>query len=275
MTAERARHRVVITVGRIPIAVRTADAAFVRMLRRRYEGFLESGADLPCEYEFDVELSPPAGVDPDADVQVSRRDEAWVIERGDFRAEWDPRSRHGHIRQAANPYSIDSVLRIVHTLILAMRGGCLVHSASAVRGGKAYLFAGVSGAGKTTISRLAPRDVKVLTDEVSYVCREPAGYRAYGTPFAGELGRPGANVDAPLAGVFLLAQGPENRIDPVPPAQAARAMLGNTLFFAQDAALVRGVFDGALDLVQSVPVRQLTFVPDARVWDLVGCEETA
>lgn len=264
--------RVVITVGRVPVGIRTADTAFLRMLRARYAGFLADDPEAACDWEFDVVLALPAGLDPDADVRVFREGGAWVLERGDFRAEWDPDRRHGAIRQAPNPYSLDSVLRIVHTLVLAQRGGCLVHSASAVRAGRAYLFAGVSGAGKTTISRLAPPDVQVLTDEVSYVCRETGGYRAYGTPFAGELGRPGANTDAPLAAVFLLAQGPQNRIDPVPAAEAARAMLGNTLFFAQDAALVRRVFDGALDLVQSVPVRRLTFVPDARVWELVGQE---
>ena len=46
----------------------------------------------------------------------------WHLERGDFRAEWDPATRRGRIRQSANPYSIDTVLRIVHTLVLARRG---------------------------------------------------------------------------------------------------------------------------------------------------------
>jgi hypothetical protein len=93
----------------------------------------------------------------------------WVMERGDFRAECDPVGRRGWVRQSANPYSIDAVLRMLHSLILAREGGFLVHAASAVRNGRAFLFAGVSGAGKTTISRLAPPDVVLLTDEISYV----------------------------------------------------------------------------------------------------------
>jgi hypothetical protein len=35
------------------------------------------------------------------------------------RAEWDPVARRGPIRQSANPYSLDTVLRNVHTLVLA------------------------------------------------------------------------------------------------------------------------------------------------------------
>ena len=51
---------------------------------------------------------------------------------------------------------------MLHSLILARDGGFLVHAASAVRNGRAFLFAGVSGAGKTTIWRLAPPDVALL-----------------------------------------------------------------------------------------------------------------
>jgi hypothetical protein len=84
------------------------------------------------------------------------------------------------------------------------------------------------------------------------------------------LGVPGANVRAPLAAVYLLAQGPENRIEEVGQAQAARALLGSVLFFAHDPQLVGRVFDTVCELVAQVPVRRLVFVPDARVWKMIG-----
>jgi hypothetical protein len=195
--------------------------------------------------------------------------------RGFSRAALDPVARRGRIRQSENPYSIDSVLRIVHTLALAREGGCLMHSASAVVAGRAFLFAGASGAGKTTISRLAPAHVALLSDEVSYVRRAAGGYRAHGTPFAGELARAGDNVSAPLAAIYLLEKGPANAVEAVAPQDAARAILANILFFAEDDELVRVVFDAALELAASVPVRRLTFAPDARVWDLVEREARA
>ena len=64
----------------------------------------------------------------------------------------------------------------------------------------------------------------MLTDEISYVRKEADGYYAYGTPFAGDLARPGENLRAPLAALYLLAQGPENRIDAVGAADAARGL---------------------------------------------------
>jgi len=266
--AELERISTVIEVGGVPVRVNTTDPGFADLVRKRYEGFL-SASEHP-EADFDVELAPPVGTDPNADVRVTHDAGRWTLLRGDFRAEWEPAARRGWIRQTSNPYSIDAVLRIVHSLVLAGEGGLLLHSASAIRNGRAFLFAGVSGAGKTTISRLAPHDVTLLTDEVSYVRRRGQDYVAFGTPFAGELAKVGENVSAPVAALYLIAHGPENRIDPVSPGEAARALLANVLFFAEEEQLVQAAFHAAFEFVSRVPVSRLTFVPDSRVWELIG-----
>jgi len=250
------------------VRVNTSDPGFFALLQNRYSGFV--GESDHAEVDFDVDLIRGPFADPHADVRVTQRLGRWSLVRGDFRAEWEPASRSGRIQQSANPYSIDAVLRIVHTLVLAKQGGFLMHSASAIRNGKAFLFAGVSGAGKTTISRLAPPDATLLTDEISYVRRQDAGYVAFGTPFTGELAKLGENVSAPVAALYLLAQGPQNRIDPISPGEAARSLLANVLFFAEDEELVQSTFHSAFEFVSRVPVSRLTFVPDSRVWELIG-----
>ncbi len=252
----------------MPVRVNTTSAPFLSMLQDRYAGFV-TPAENP-EIEFDVEITEPGFSDPDADVNVSYAQGRWLLQRGDFHAEWQPARRSGWIRQTANPYSIDGVLRIVHSLVLAQQGGFLLHSASAVRNGKAFLFAGVSGAGKTTISRLAPRDITLLTDEISYIRRAEEGYVAFGTPFTGELAKLGENVAAPVAALYLLAKGSDNSTDAIEPAEAARSVLANLLFFANDETLVRTVFHSVFEFVNRVPVFRLTFAPDERVWELIG-----
>jgi hypothetical protein len=266
--AQIEQYSLVIDIGGISVRVNTADEDFLELLQVRYAGYVGSGEK--AEFEFDVDLTAPDGIAPDAPVRVSYNTGRWVLERGDFRAEWFSRTCHGTIRQTANPYSIDSVLRIVHTIVLAQQGGFLLHSASAIRNGKAFLFAGVSGAGKTTISRLAPADATLLTDEISYVRKQDGDYIAYGTPFTGELARIGENTSASVAALFLLAQGKENRIDPVGFAEAGGELLANMLFFAHDPELVHQAFQSACDFAGRIPVRRLTFVPDPRVWELIG-----
>jgi len=258
--------QVTVEIGGIPIALRGGDSDFCGLIERRYAGFVNPKAR-PA-FEFDFDLQAPAEPS-DEDARVFKKGFVWFFERGDFCATWDLRSRRGRIRQSPNPYSLDTVLRIAHTLILAREGGFLVHAASAIRNGRAFLFSGVSGAGKTTMARLAPPDADVLTDEISYVRFCDSGYRAYGTPFAGELARVGANLSAPLDTLYFLVQGPENRIEPVGRREAARALMRHVLFFAYDNELVRRVFDAALAFVSNVNVAQLVFTPDARAWELI------
>jgi hypothetical protein len=259
---------VVIEIGGFPIRLSTDDPAFVEMLKERYAGFLTSGTN--AQIEFDVMLAPADSMLGHGEVRVERESGQWSMGRGDFEADWNPSAARGTIRQSANPYSLNSVLRIVHTLLLAEQGGFLVHASSAVRNGRAFLFAGVSGAGKTTMARLAPPDAILLTDEISYVSRQKDGYHAYGTPFAGDLGRLGENMHAPLEVLYLLTKGTENKIEPLGAAEASRALLENILCFARDSAVVRSVFEAACDFVSRVPIRRLTFAPDARVWEMIA-----
>ncbi|MGC2332394.1 MAG: hypothetical protein WA581_13145 [Candidatus Acidiferrales bacterium] len=258
---------VTVEIGGLPIFLRSGNADFCRMLERRYVGFVNPFAS--AEYEFEIDLNPPSAPS-DEDARVWKKDTLWFFERGDFHAEWDSRTRRGWVRQAPNPYAIDTVLRIAHSLVLAEEGGFLLHAASAIRSGHSFIFTGVSGAGKTTISRLAPSDAAVLTDEISYIRRRPSGYRAYGTPFAGELARVGENLSAPLGAVYLLEKGPVNCIKPIDDRRAVRALLRNILFFSHDEQLVKRVFDSAFEFVSCVPTARLIFTPDKRVWRLIG-----
>ena len=262
-----ARGSSVVEIGGLPIRLRCGDPAFLGLIQERYAGYVSSSND--ARFDFEIELAPPGAGSNDEEARVTWDSGRWLMERGDFRAEWNPSTARGRIRQTVNRYSLDCVLRIVHTLLLAREGGFLLHSSSAIRNGRAFLFSGVSGAGKTTIARLAPPDAALLTDEISYVTRQDRRYFAVGTPFYGELARAGENLRAPIEALYLLAKGPENKIEPISSADAVRGLLENTLFFARDPEFVKMVFDTAFEFVSRVPVRRLTFVPDTSVWELI------
>jgi hypothetical protein len=265
MSESAGRYTTVVEIGRIPISLSTGSPAFNHLLRQRYSGFLSSTR---AEYELDFDLADHLTTS-DVDVRVRRQKSVWWIERGDFRVRWNPQTARGSVEQNPNPYSLDTVLRIMHSLILAGRGGFLLHAASAVCDGQAYLFSGISGAGKTTIARLAPPDVTLLTDEISYVRPRTDGYSAFGTPFAGELAKAGENCSAPLSAVFFLEKGPENRLEELKPSEAVGRLMRNILFFAEDGQLVEKLLATACEFVASVPIRRLMFYPDSRVWDTV------
>jgi hypothetical protein len=135
---------------------------------------------------------------------------------------------------------------------------------------------------------MAPADATLLTDEISYVRRGKAApssaspgsaspvkerarpeYRIFGTPFAGDLGVAGENVSAPLAALYFLVKGDQNRIGDIAPEVAARKLLRNVLFFADDRVLTREVFRLGCDFVTAVPCHELMFRAEPSVWDLI------
>jgi hypothetical protein len=263
-----ADYAVGIAIGKFPLVLRTTDPKYAAMLRRRYANFL--CAPNRAYHSFDVTITSPAARAKDQEVTVLRVGEEWRIRRGDFVATWEPVARRGTIIQSANPYSTDSVIRIVHSLELAAWDGFLLHASSAVRCERAFLFSGVSGAGKTTIARLAPPDVRLLTDEISYVQCVDGRYTAFGTPFCGELQTSGFNISAPIAALYFLEQGTEHRINPLAPEVALRKLLRNILYFATDSALTTQVFQTACDFLAAVPACELVFRPDDAVWELMA-----
>ena len=260
---------VTIEIGEIPIRFRAGNTSFLDLLTEHYAGFVRtSGRDAVCDLE--IRLAPQGKISDQEEVRLQRNAGGWLLERADLRAEMEPGMQRGTVYQSENIYSTDTVLRLLHTLLLSTEEGFLLHAASAIRNGRAFVFAGPSGAGKTTMTRLAPADVILLTDEISYLRKKNGVCHAFGTPFAGELARRGENVHAPLAALYFLIQGSENKTEPLPAVAAGAALLKNILFFAEDPVLVKRVFHAACDLVSQIPVYLLQFAPDARVWEMIA-----
>jgi hypothetical protein len=258
---------VVVAVGNAPVCLSTTDKSLVELIEDRFGRFLSPAAH--PDFHFDITVVADGVLAPRAELSVTGSNGRWSLERGDFSLQLDTRTRRGSVRQTLNPYAVDSVLRVVHTLILSAEGGFLLHASSVVRNGRAFLFTGPSGAGKTTIVGLAPSDVTLLTDEISYVRKTDGGYFAFGTPFSGDRQEAGEQTSAPIAAVYRLEQGVENDQERLGPAAAVRALMRNMLFFTVDAQLSRCMLDAACDFATAVPAFRLTFAPDSRVWSTI------
>ena len=137
-----------------------------------------------------------------------------------------------------------------------------------------FCFPGVSGAGKTTISRLAPPDVTLLTDEVSYIRPRPVWISRLRNSLRRRVGAGGRKLlRSRSAAFFFLKQGPENKLSLWRKSEAIRRLMRNVLFFAEDPELVQSVFQSACEFVERVPVQRLTFVPDSRAWSMIRMSE--
>ena len=167
-----------------------------------------------------------------------------------------------------NEYALDSLLRVLLSWKLAARNGFLLHAATVIRHGKAYLFTGRSGAGKSTVASLAPPG-SVLTDEISLLRRENGVWRAYGTPFWGEFRAAGSNTSVPVSGIFRLVQAADNRVTPLRPMELLRALLPNVLFFSAEPEANRQLLETLGQAVEAISGYVLAFRRDPTFWEVL------
>ncbi len=164
-------------------------------------------------------------------------------------------------------YPLDEVL-IAN--LLGRGRGVEIHSCGVIdQQGRGHLFAGVSGAGKTTTARLWDGAHRGIVSDDRVIIRERDGAMwMFGTPWHGEaeLSMPGG---APLAGVYLLVQADENALVELDRAEAVARLFRCAFPLFYDAASLDFTLSFLERIAASVPVRELRFTRDRSVVDLV------
>ena len=141
--------------------------------------------------------------------------------------------------------------------------GFYLHASAVVRDGKAYLFSGFPGAGKSTHARLWINtfggDTRIINDDKPALrCIDGVWY-AYGTPWCGKDGI-NLNEKAPVAGVCFVKKADHNSIRKLPLHEAMIKILSQTiyLFDREQSELFTKHLDSFL---RSVPVFELENLP--------------
>lgn len=177
-------------------------------------------------------------------------------------------SAAARFRGVQHEYALDSLIRILLSVMLLPRRGFLLHAATVVRDGRAYVFTGRSGAGKSTVASLSPGG-SVLTDEISLLRCYSSGWHAHGTPFWGEFRAAGLNERFPVAGIYVLVQARENRVEPLSPREGLRAILPNVLFFSSNKPMTEKLLRVMAEAAQTIPFYRLYFRRDSTFWRVI------
>ena len=146
----------------------------------------------------------------------------------------------------------------------------ILHSAFIRWQGRAILFSAHSGVGKSTQADLWARyqNAEILNGDRSALRRVDGVWTAFGLPFAGssDIFR---SESAPVACIVMLAQGPENVISTLNPAQAFRRVLQEVTLHYWDPAFMTWGMDRVEALLGDVPVFGLSCLPDRGAVDLL------
>jgi hypothetical protein len=245
--------RLDFSIGRVALRLHSADEPWLRAAFARYSAFAARQAQ---PYSIFVGDHPRADKRPPEFTYKFEGSALFTVPE---------ESRFTGVR---NEFALDSLLRILLSWKLLSYEGFLLHAATIVRDGKAYVFTGRSGAGKSTTAAMSPQG-SVLTDEISLLRREDGAWRAYGTPFWGEFKAAGSNTSAPVAGIFRLLQAAGHELTPLSKRETLRMLLPNVLFFSADTAANQQLLEILSRAVTEIPSYNLAFRKDPAFWEVL------
>lgn len=168
--------------------------------------------------------------------------------------------------------AVENLLRTLTAYDLVARGGALVHSAGVVHHGKAVLFVGRSGAGKSTTARICRElGIQVLSDDMNAILpSEEGGFEVRRVPFTGVLDLPQtASTRAPLAAVFRLVQSETIGAEALPAAELLSQLLVCSPYVNADPMRRDALISNLGACVDQVPGYSLRFKPDPSFWPRV------
>ena len=139
----------------------------------------------------------------------------------------------------------------------------LLHSSVVIYQGKAVLFCGAPGIGKSTQAALWAKTLgaEIINGDRCVIARRADAFYGCGSPYCGSSGIL-SNKEAPIGAIFMLGQSLENRLHRLSISEAFRRILRELTVNAWDSAFMERCLSLLTNLVQAVPVYELQCRPD-------------
>ena len=147
---------------------------------------------------------------------------------------------------------------------LLKHNGLYLHASAVELNGKAYLFSGPSGTGKSTHTRLWKMlvpDARIFNDDKPILRYLDGCWYAYGTPWCGKDGI-NINMKVPLAGICFLKKGQMNEMIRLSPLEATARVISQTTHRFQRADRLDLMLTLVDRLVREIPIYELTNKPE-------------
>jgi len=262
-----------MSVGGVGFQVHLPDDTWLAALAPLYSEFA-----LDCDPEWQVTVSH----EPDLEPAPQR----WIKHEGPLTrfcvegfAGWVDLERQQALVRTSSPAGGASAIErgvgygCMHAL-LRQGQGLMLHAAGILWRGHGLVASGHSGAGKTTMARLALGYGEPVNDEVLIVDLAGPQPLLLSTPILGQSTPPElarrVKRAAPATALLLLAHGPDFELTPMDPAEAVMELLRTNIAAVERFDSARLWMERVDRLVQALPVYRLRFRPTAELWDFLA-----
>lgn len=149
--------------------------------------------------------------------------------------------------------------------LLLEHNGLYLHASAVAKDGKAFLFSGISGTGKSTHTQLWQQEfgieAVVFNDDKPALRYMDGVWYAYGTPWCGKDGI-NRNMKVPLAGICFLKQSSRNYIRRLTDAAALQNIISQTIWKMNDVKYLDLLMSHLENLISNIPVFELENRPE-------------
>lgn len=159
-----------------------------------------------------------------------------------------------------------TAVAIAYSIAGAAAGALLAHASCVELQGRAYLFIGRSGAGKSTHARMWLKqfvEAQLINDDHPIVRVVDGETVAFGSPWSGK-GQCYRNVKVPVAGIVRIIKSDTNRVERLGVARAYASLASSFSAVSWASELVGDIHNALEALVRSVPVIDLYCRPEPK-----------
>ncbi|MDP4083189.1 MAG: hypothetical protein Q8934_01085 [Bacillota bacterium] len=162
-----------------------------------------------------------------------------------------------------------AMMNLYSSFIVHHNWGLLIHSSCVIEKGKVHIFAGQSGAGKSTAAKLSyPRTL--LSDEATLVKITQNQITVFNSPFRSEIETDDFKGSLDAASVQILYQALQNNRVKLTRSDALLQLMDKVFFWPRSPEEIKTIMRLLTMLVKNVPVFELYFQKNNTFWELIS-----
>jgi hypothetical protein len=200
------------------------------------------------------------------DVRVLFDDDFICYKRSDYTV------RVNRTHTKASIYMLDefalkhALLNLYSSFVIYHGWGLLLHASCLEEGDQAYVFAGRSGAGKSTVARLSePR--LVLSDEVTIIRVRKQDITVFNSPFRSEIKSTEAKAKRRLGGILILQPSHQVQRLSLRKPDGIFHVLNHLFYWPTDIRESNKILLMCKTIAEQVPIAQLNFQENNTFWE--------